>query len=226
MACFIQPRASQATFPNFPAGNFADLIRHLESDFSAPAPRPRSFQPKFDVREEKDAYKLNGELPGVEQKDITIEFIDQDTLVVRGRSVRREAKIASPAQAQPAQEKVEAAPTSDTASETGSTYHKPTVEEDSDFVDVPSETSSAAPAAPTGTDTTATEVAKPASQAEKKSEPIKYLLQERATGEFNRSFTFPGHVDQEGVTASLKKGILSVVVPKVVQKEPRKIVIQ
>jgi len=48
----------------------------------------RTFQPKFDVREEKDNYILHGELPGVEQKDIDISFSDAETLVIKGRVER------------------------------------------------------------------------------------------------------------------------------------------
>jgi HSP20 family molecular chaperone IbpA len=228
MACFTAaPHASPNTatfFPQFPVADLASFLQALDDSIASPASRPiRTFQPRFDVREEKDSFKLNGELPGVEQKDISIEFVDPDTLVIRGRSVRRESKVAVAADNKASSEKeIEAAAaTSDTASETGSTYQKPSVEED--FVDVPSENNGTVTPA-----TTAAKAEKPApKQTEKpKAEPIKYLVSERAVGEFNRRFTFPGHVDQEGVTASLKNGILSVVVPKVVQKEPKKIVIQ
>jgi len=225
MACFTAaPRASRHTpfFPQFPVGDLASFLQALDDSTTPPASKPiHTFQPRFDVREEKDSFKLNGELPGVEQKDISIDFVDPDTLVIRGRSVRRESKVAVAADQnnKAAEKAIEA--TSDTASETGSAYQKPSVEED--FVDVPSENGTPA-------STTVTETEKPTAekkQVEKpKAEPIKYLVSERAVGEFNRSFTFPGHVDQEGVTASLKNGILSVVVPKVVQKEPKKIVIQ
>ena len=51
----------------------------------------------------------------------------------------------------------------------------------------------------------------------------RYWVSERSVGEFHRSFTFPGKVDQEAVKASLKNGILSVVVPKSTVKEARKI---
>ncbi|OXV08704.1 hypothetical protein Egran_03533 [Elaphomyces granulatus] len=51
-----------------------DLHRSGRSDTSM-----RSFAPKFDVREAGDAYILDGELPGMDQKD---------TLVVKGRCER------------------------------------------------------------------------------------------------------------------------------------------
>ncbi|KAK0611953.1 HSP20-like chaperone, partial [Immersiella caudata] len=41
--------------------------------------------PRFDIRETKEAYELDGELPGAERKDIHIELTGQNVLVVRGR---------------------------------------------------------------------------------------------------------------------------------------------
>ena len=51
----------------------------------------RGFQPKFDVREVKNAYELHGELPGLDRKDVNIEFSDPHTLVVSGRIDRESA---------------------------------------------------------------------------------------------------------------------------------------
>jgi HSP20 family molecular chaperone IbpA len=60
-----------------------DSHRSARSQPSAP-----SFSPRFDVRESEDAYHLDGELPGIAQKNIDIEFSDPQTLVVKGRSER------------------------------------------------------------------------------------------------------------------------------------------
>ena len=46
------------------------------------------WQPKFDVRETSDVYELHGEFPGMKKEDICIEFPEQQTLVVRGKSER------------------------------------------------------------------------------------------------------------------------------------------
>merc|ERR1712137_682826 len=46
----------------------------------------RTFQPRFDVKETKDSYELHGELPGIAQKDINIEFTDATTISIRGRT--------------------------------------------------------------------------------------------------------------------------------------------
>lgn len=53
----------------------------------------------------------------------------------------------------------------------------------------------------------------------------KYWVSERSYGEFNRSFTFPTPIDRDHVQASMKNGILNVVVPKTHNQETRKITI-
>lgn len=55
---------------------------------------------------------------------------------------------------------------------------------------------------------------------EKQEEKTKYWVSERTVGSFQRSFYFPGEIDQDGVKASLAHGILRVTVPK---KEKRRI---
>jgi HSP20 family molecular chaperone IbpA len=47
-----------------------------------------SFNPRFDVRETENAYELYGELPGIDRENISIEFTDPQTLVIRGRTER------------------------------------------------------------------------------------------------------------------------------------------
>lgn len=56
----------------------------------------RSFTPRFDVRESDDAYHLDGELPGIPQENIEIEFSDHQTLVIKGRSERESTTTNSP----------------------------------------------------------------------------------------------------------------------------------
>ncbi|PAL64863.1 heat-shock protein, partial [Acinetobacter baumannii] len=53
----------------------------------------------------------------------------------------------------------------------------------------------------------------------------KYWLRERKFGEFSRSFSFPSPVDQDGISAGFKDGILSVSVPKAKKPQPRRIAI-
>ncbi|KAJ6072201.1 hypothetical protein N7499_010215 [Penicillium canescens] len=80
----------RASFPG--SGDFGPLFRLLD-DYDThrstrSQPSARSFSPRFDVRESKDAYHLDGELPGIAQKDIEIEFSDPQTLVVKGHIER------------------------------------------------------------------------------------------------------------------------------------------
>merc|ERR1712137_1503258 len=45
-------------------------------------------------------------------------------------------------------------------------------------------------------------------------EQVKYWVSERTVGSFQRSFSFPGEINQDGVKATLDNGILKIVVPK------------
>jgi len=52
-------------------------------------PRPVStFTPRFDVRETANAYVLHGDLAGLQRENVRIEFVDPQTLVIRGRVER------------------------------------------------------------------------------------------------------------------------------------------
>jgi HSP20 family protein len=137
----------------------------------------QSFTPRFDVKEEKDAYHLEGEMPGIAQKDIEIEFADERTLTIKGRSERYVEQGEKPKQvdAPPAEVQNDAA----TKSTEVATRSKDTTETKGDGHNGPT-----------------------------------YWMSERSIGEFKRSFSFPQRVDQDAVKASLKNGILSIVVPK------------
>ncbi|KXL47775.1 hypothetical protein M433DRAFT_155769 [Acidomyces richmondensis BFW] len=151
----------------------------------------RDFQPRFDVKETEQAYELHGELPGVEQKNIEVEFTDPQTLRIGGWTeyVREEGERPAALEGGKTQDKIEGG------------YHKPTVEED---------------------ETATTQSGKEKQMAKgstkeqaKQEEPkAKYWISERATGSFSRQFSFPQPVDSDAVKASLKNGILSVIVPK------------
>lgn len=185
-----------ALFPRF-TQEFAPLFR-LMDDYDNRAFRElnqhlreaRTFTPKFDVKEIADAYELHGEFPGVEQKDISIEWTDANTLTVKGRHERVRQEGTRP----------------ETVIEGGE--KQPSVEDEK------AESSTQVAKKPEQ------EVGKPAAN-----EP-KYWVSERSVGEFHRSFSFPTRVDQDAVKASLKNGILSVVVPKAKAQEPRKINIE
>ena len=158
----------------------------------------RSFAPKFDVKELPEAYELQGELPGIEQKDVDIEFTDYATLTVRGRNERSYTTGTPPTG-------LVEGPVAQGALENGPKEHQATVE---DEPETPDEQVTKAPAKP----------------APKEPE-AKIWVSERSVGEFSRSFSFPERIDQDAVRASMKNGILSIVVPKAKKQEKRKITI-
>ncbi|KAA8646551.1 hypothetical protein EYZ11_008241 [Aspergillus tanneri] len=166
------------TFPT--SGDFAPLFRLLDDYDVHRASRGqtavRSFAPRFDVRETSDAYHLDGELPGIPQQNIEIEFSDPQTLVIKGRSERE--------------------------------YSSPEAGES---------------AAQGG----GSDVVKTSDKQVTKSEgQHRFWVSERSIGEFHRSFSFPTNVDQDKVKASLKNGILAVVVPKASAPSGKKITIE
>ena len=211
-------------FPRFPSSDFAPIFRLLD-DYDVHRSTTgkggygtssiRAFQPKFDVREEKETYKLEGELPGIDQKDVHIEFTDPHTLVIKGR-VEREYSSSNA----PAIENTPEAGRITEAEQSTSSYHKATVEDENPT----------AATSTTGVDTptTSTEVSVATPGHVKGSEGLshKYWVTERSVGEFHRSFSFPTRVDQDTVKASLKNGILSVVVPKLSAPQNRRIQIE
>jgi len=282
------PRFSNSSF-GFPATShefgfpaisqdFAPLFRLLDDITNASpaahvaqavAPRPAVYQPRFDVREVDGRYELRGELPGVEQQDLSVEFSDAQTLVIRGRTTRESSNNPQDVEVQPEQqqqqvqeqqtlntttaadEATEAADNSDAMSthSTGS-YQKPTVEDATeDGADqaapstpgVATPTSSIAEPATENTSTAAADVTattseaaptpkqpeqqQQAQQAQQAPSP-RYWVSERSVGEFQRTFNFPGRVDHDGVHASLKNGVLSIVVPKANKPASRRIQIQ
>ena len=167
----------------------------------------KNFTPKFDVKELGESYELHGELPGVEQKDIDIEFTDSQTVVIRGRTERSSTFGTSPACFLEDDRPAGAIE----ANETQSNHHATVEDEDA-------------------TTNTAAEPLAADSQVVKKEEKTagpreKYWVSERSVGEFSRSFTFPVRVDSGNVQASMKNGILSLVVPKAKKDQTRKITI-
>ncbi|RKF54930.1 30 kDa heat shock protein [Golovinomyces cichoracearum] len=137
-----------------------------------------SFTPKFDMKELQDVYELHGELPGIDQKDVGIEFTDASTLMIKGL--------------------VE-----------GSFAHEP-------GIDTGANTESP------GTEITGIQNG----NGEKSGFNDRYWIMERSTGKFSRAFDFPKQVNQDAVKASMRNGILSIIVPKKQRQEGRKIMIQ
>ncbi|MCG6945653.1 MAG: Hsp20/alpha crystallin family protein [Deltaproteobacteria bacterium] len=55
------------------------------------------------------------------------------------------------------------------------------------------------------------------------SDKEEYLLQEFETGTFHRQFTLSDRIDQNAITATVKNGVLRLVLPKAQKAKPRKI---
>ncbi|SZF01003.1 unnamed protein product [Blumeria hordei] len=151
----------------------------------------KSFTPKFDVKELGDSFELHGELPGIDQKNVDIEFTDASTLTIKGRIERSYSKGTPPA-ALVEGEAYKAAMCEDGNSRTTKQDNNVSVKKSED-----SNTSRE-----------------------------KFWVMERSIGEFSRSFEFPVPVNQDSVKASMKDGILSVMIPKAKKQENRKISIQ
>jgi len=191
----------------FPSGEFTPLFRLLDdydvhrTGRGSHASTVRAFRPKFDVRELKDSYELHGELPGIDQKDVNIEFVDPHTLVITGHVERSVSQGNAPSITQD-----EPAGHITAAAEKPTSSRKATVEEEG--------TKSSSPAIKGGN----------AALTESAEGPeYTYWVSERSVGEFHRSFTFPSRVNQDAVKASLKNGILDVTVPKMAAPVSKKI---
>jgi HSP20 family molecular chaperone IbpA len=179
------PRFTQEVSPLF------RLFDDYERQFHNFDKHMRSFSPKFDVKETKDAYELHGEFPGIEQKDINIEWTDANTLSIHGRHEEK----------------------------------KETGQRPQGFIEEPKKKDRQPSVEDEGAET---QVAKKGGQevAKKGEHEPKYWVSERSVGEFHRTFAFPAPVDQDAVKASLKNGILSIVVPKSQAPQPRRVKIE
>lgn len=63
-------------------------------------------------------------------------------------------------------------------------------------------------------------------QAEKREEDERFFAYEINYGSFSRSFTLPEGVDGEHVSAELKDGVLTLVMPKTPEVQPRRIALK
>ena len=208
-------------FPRFPSSEIAPFFRLLDTadPFLQPRTSSRSFVPRFDVREINSAYELHGEFPGLKQEDIEIEFVDANTLVIRGKAERQSTQTSDKGKSveQPTVTETVAA---DTASElSSSSYQKATVEDD--YVDAGA-AAEGSEAPETKSTASAEATPAPSTPAVNNAGPdYKYWVSERSVGQFERRFSFPGRVNQEAVKASLANGILSIIVPKSIREEKK-----
>lgn len=173
----------------------------------------RTFNPKFDVRETENTYELHGELPGIDRENINIEFTDPQTIVIHGHVERTYQSGTPPSGLLEGEAKMRGAIT-EGGEKSQSKAHKVTVEDEANEQQ--------------GTVARQTEQQKEHSeqQKEQNQQPKeKYWVSERSIGEFSRTFSFPSRVDQDGVSASLNNGVLSVSVPKAKKHEGRRIAV-
>ncbi|KAH8690114.1 HSP20-like chaperone [Talaromyces proteolyticus] len=179
--------------------DYTDHITHRFNDSFFQGERPNQvtgFAPNFDIRETDDAYHLDGDVPGIEKDGLQIEFVDEKTLQIKGRTERSFSSGNPPAEST-------------------------TTVTDVNMGDAAENTNE--PAAKTSDTTDATEttkaVAQPAESTEVENNNERYWVSERSVGEFSRTFSFPSPIDQDAVKASLKNGVLSITVPKKVNEE-------
>jgi HSP20 family protein len=179
----------------------------------------RSYAPRFDVKETDEAYELNGELPGIDQSNVNIEWADDTTLTVSGSSERRVEKTNAPDATEAKEttpEASEAEEWTDVNSEQTQNYQKPSVEDEGAENNNTEKAESSKDVTKTESEKTVAQPAPPKSR---------YWVSERSYGSFKRTFKFHSRVEHEAVKASLKNGVLSIVVPKSKPLEPRKITI-
>ncbi|KAI0429293.1 30 kDa heat shock protein [Xylaria sp. FL1042] len=178
-----------------------------------------TFTPRFDVKETEDNYELHGELPGVDKKNVEIDFSDPQTIVIRG-NVERTYTAGNPPAGLIGDNATSGAianePHSEDNVETRSNKSfQPTVEDEKAGGEV--ESTSNSKVATTET---------PKTEGETQQPKHKFWVYERSVGNFSRSFTFSRRVDHDNVTASLDNGILTVIVPKAKKHESRPITIK
>ncbi|KAK4177658.1 putative 30 kDa heat shock protein [Triangularia setosa] len=174
----------------------------------------RTFTPKFDVSESAEAYELHGELPGITREDLSIEFSDPQTMVIKGK-VERIHTAGTPPVGLLENNNGQAGNAITENGEEQHSSHKATVEDEKP------EDKKATTAATT---TTVARTGDNKEAAHKNKQPeAKFWLQERSIGEFSRTFSFPSRVEHEGVKAGLENGILTVVVPKAKKPQVHKV---
>jgi HSP20 family molecular chaperone IbpA len=213
--------------------------------------RKRQFRASFDVKEHKERYEIEGDVPGFEQQNISIEVTDEHTLKISGDTEQRVEQPVSEQQTTDAQteqtEQMEGLTLnepeasqdekhgdSDTESRTS---YQATVEDDFEDLGAEAVSRSSTPAEPKGkekavegsvpVESTVQKQAQPEVPAQQQQEPeFREWLSERVQGSFERTFQFPERIDMANVKASLKNGVLSLSVPKAPAFEPKRITIQ
>jgi len=187
---------------------------------STNARRTGYINPSFDVRETEQGYVVDGELPGIAQENIEIEFSDENTLTIKGKS---EGKVESSSQ-QPTTATPPEMTSATAIEESSDKPHQATVEDD--FEELTNESDTASSELSEKVKDSAPVVAAEPEEQQRKQDAQRRWVSERSFGSFSRSFRFPKRIDQDAVTASLKNGVLSIIVPKVPVPESRRVQIE
>lgn len=220
LANFLRLVDDLNTFPG--ASNSNGCRRYA---YRAPRAAPRPWHPRFEARETQDAYVLRGELPGLNRDHVSIEFPESQKIVISGKVVEATQEEPAPAAA-PADEEstvtVDHAEDATMAEETESrSSYQATVEdddEDDDF-EVVGESAKKQEKQPLVAEPEP-EAKQPEQEQERQPEPAK----ERVLRQFTRAFTFDAPVEYDFVTASLKDGLLEVVIPKL-KHQPHQVIV-
>lgn len=198
---------------------FDDATRQIQQLECQTRRAAAPFNPRFDLKEDKESYILEGEVPGFQESDLSIEW-NNNVLAIRGR---HESVVESGKKPE-AQIAVEDTPASETGSIKSQKSHQATVEDEDEPANASAVTAEAGKtqAAP-----------QPAEQAPAKAETaaqapkVQHWISERRSGQFSRQFAFPSNaVNHEAIKASLQSGILKIVVPKAPVPESRHINIE
>jgi len=225
MSVYFHPKSQdhlvRQLFNLIPGGDESSNIFNLPVHPSAGT--PSMFQPKFDLREIGDSYELKGDFSGFKKEDLSIEWADDENLIISGHiNQHSEHSNADEHKKSASSPTTAAAPRS--ASPSSSNYKKPTAE------DEPSEDGVVInkPDASSASDSKNTTVAKTDSNNKKQvSRPkYRYHFVERHHGSFRRVFNFPGRVDPSSLKASLADGVLTVTIKMAQAVAPRKIAIE
>jgi HSP20 family molecular chaperone IbpA len=195
----LLPRSFHTSEQYNPFSRFLDEIAHYGRSFDSAQGHGQKnmtpFQPKFDVTELDDSYELHGELPGLQRKDIHVEFIEPRTLLISGK-IERARRYGSLPEGW----------LGVTSSVPDAEVGEPSTQKDK----------GAEQKGDQNGDSKATEGG---SKDNKNTTYPKMWVSERSVGEFSRTFNFPHHIKQDGTLATLEGGILFVKIPKTERSE-------
>ncbi|EKG18180.1 Heat shock protein Hsp20 [Macrophomina phaseolina MS6] len=187
--------------------------------------RREALAPDFDVRETASAFYLEGELPGVRDRDaVRLDWIDRRTLSVEATIERVDLEVEW-GLLRPIRVEMKKSPPSSEASSISST------------ISCASSMSSSASSASSGVSEHGGEdgmlvdeekqrdedagSGKGSIEAQPSKPEVREWLSERRVGHYQRTFTFPTDVDASAIRARLGQGLLRVLVPKVVRAGAR-----